>query len=44
VPELDGFLSVGVCPPTISRWFGVEFVPNPEQWFSTSAPDAASQA
>jgi hypothetical protein len=23
----EGFLSVGDWPPTISRWFGVEFVP-----------------
>jgi len=36
-----GLRSVGLCPPTISRWFGVEFVPNPEQWFSRNAPVAA---
>ena len=23
----EGFFSVGDCPPTISRWFGVELVP-----------------
>jgi hypothetical protein len=33
----DGFPSVGDWPPTISKWFGVEFVPNPEQWFSRNA-------
>jgi hypothetical protein len=24
--------------PTMSRWFGVELVPNPEQWLSRDAP------
>jgi hypothetical protein len=37
----DGFFSVGDCPPTISRWFGVEFVPKPAQWFSRNAPVSA---
>jgi len=32
-----GLRSVGLWPPMISRWFGVEFVPNPEQWFSRNA-------
>ena len=36
-----GLRSVGVCPPTISRWLGVELVPKPEQWFSRNAPVAA---
>jgi hypothetical protein len=36
-----GLRRVGDCPPMISRWFGVELVPNPEQWFSRKAPVAA---
>ena len=36
-----GLRNVGDWPPTISRWLGVELVPNPEQWFSRNAPVAA---